>query len=342
MRIAIATDAWYPQPNGVVRVVGTVADRLARRGHAACIVSPDRFRTFPCPTYSELRLAFMPGRGTARALSEFQPDAIHIATEGPIGAAARRYCLSRGLPFTTAYHSKFPEFVHARTRLPITWLYERLRRFHAPSRAVMVPSHNVYEELDAHGFERLRLWSHGVDTEIFKPGDKTYLDGEGLARPIFMYVGRVTIDKNIPAFLDLELPGSKVVVGSGPARDGLMRRYPEVLFRIAEGDGELARYFNVPDVFVFPSLTDTFGLVMLEALACGVPVAAYPVTGPTDVLGTSTAGRLDTDLRRAALDALDIAPDVCRAHALRFSWERVVDEFLSFLAPIAQEERMRA
>jgi len=342
MRIAIATDAWYPQPNGVVRVVGTVADRLARRGHAVCIVSPDRFLTFPCPTYSELRLAFMPGRGTARALSEFQPDAIHIATEGPIGAAARRYCLSRDLPFTTAYHSKFPEFVHARTRLPIAWLYERLRRFHAPSRAVMVPSRNVYEELDAHGFERLRLWSHGVDTEVFKPGDKTYLDGEGLTRPIFMYVGRITIDKNIPAFLDLELPGSKVVVGSGPARDGLMRRYPEVMFRIADGDGELAHYFNVPDVFVFPSLTDTFGLVMLEALACGVPVAAYPVTGPTDVLGTSTAGRLDTDLRRAALGALDIAPDVCRAHALRFSWERVVDEFLSFLAPIAREERMRA
>lgn len=342
MRIAIATDAWYPQPNGVVRVVGTVADRLTRRGHDVLIVSPDRFHTVPCPTYSELRLAFLPGRGTAEALSGFRPDAIHIATEGPIGAAARRYCLNRGLPFTTAYHSKFPEFVHARTRLPISWLYEKLRRFHAPSSAVMVPSRNVYQELDAHGFERLRLWSHGVDTETFRPGDKTFLDGEGLARPIFMYVGRVTIDKNIPAFLDLDLPGSKVVVGSGPARDGLMKRYPDVRFCIADGDEELARYFNVPDVFVFPSLTDTFGLVMLEALACGVPVAAFPVTGPTDVLGTSNTGRLDTDLRQAALDALDIAPETCRAHALRFSWETVADEFLSFLAPIAREERRRA
>lgn len=342
MRIAIATDAWYPQPNGVVRVVGTVADRLTKRGHDLCIVSPDRFRTFPCPTYSELKLAFMPGRGTAEALSGFQPDAIHIATEGPIGAAARRYCLGQGIPFTTAYHSKFPEFVHARTKLPLSWLYEKLRRFHAPSSAVMVPSRNVHDELDSHGFQRLQLWSHGVDTETFKPGAKTYLDGLGLPRPIFMYVGRVTIDKNLPAFLDLDLPGSKVVVGSGPARDGLMKRYPDVPFRIADGDAELARYFNVPDVFVFPSLTDTFGLVMLEALACGVPVAAFPVTGPIDVLGASGPGRLNNDLRQAALDARGISPDACRAHALQFSWDRVVDEFLSYLAPIDPELRRRA
>jgi len=335
MRIAIATDAWYPQPNGVVRVVGTVADRLRGRGHDVCIVSPDRFRTFPCPTYSELRLAFMPGPGTTAALTAFKPDAIHIATEGPIGSAARKYCLARNIPFTTAYHSKFPEFVHARTRLPLAWLYERLRRFHAPSQAVMVPSQNVFDELDSHGFKQLRLWSHGVDTEVFTPGEKTYLEGHGLKRPIFMYVGRVTIDKNLPAFLDLDLPGSKVIIGSGPARDGLIKRYPDVRFLIANGDAELARYFNAPDVFVFPSLTDTFGLVMLEALACGVPVAAFPVTGPRDVLGQSDAGRLDSDLRKAALDALEIAPDKCRAHALRFSWDRAVDEFLSYLAPIS-------
>jgi glycosyltransferase involved in cell wall biosynthesis len=342
MRIAIATDAWYPQPNGVVRVVGTVVDRLTKRGHDLCIVSPDRFRTFPCPTYSELKLALLPGRGTTAALSGFEPDAIHIATEGPIGAAARRYCLVQGLPFTTAYHSKFPEFVHARTKLPISWLYEKPRRFHAPSSAVMVPSHNVHDELASHGFKNLQLWSHGVDTEIFKPGAKTYLDDLGLPRPIFMYVGRVTIDKNLPAFLDLDLPGSKVVVGSGPARDALMKRYPDVPFRIADGDGELARYFNVPDVFVFPSLTDTFGLVMLEALACGVPVAAFPVTGPIDVLGTSGPGRLNNDLRQAALDAIGISPEACRAHALRFSWDQVVDEFLSYLAPIRGGQRRRA
>ncbi len=336
MRIAIATDAWYPQPNGVVRVVGTVVERLKRRGHDVLVIGPDRFRTFPCPTYSEIRLAFLPGRATAAALDDFAPDAIHIATEGPIGGAARRYCLARGRPFTTAYHSKFPEFINARTGLPVSWLYDRLRRFHAPSRAVMVPSPNVLGELTARGFGQLRLWSHGVDTEVFKPGPKTYLDRLGLQRPIFMFVGRVTIDKNIPAFLDLDLPGSKVVVGSGPAREALMKRYPAVPFLIADGDAELARYFNVPDVFVFPSLTDTFGLVMLEALACGVPVAAFPVTGPTDVLGRSQAGRLDADLRQAALDALDIPPELCRAHALTFSWERVTDEFLSFLAPIGR------
>lgn len=342
MRIAIATDAWYPQPNGVVRVVGTVVDRLKRRGHDVCIVSPDRFRTFPCPTYSELRLALLPGKGTADALDRFAPDAIHIATEGPIGAAARRYCLARGLPFTTAYHSKFPEFIHARTRLPISWLYEKMRRFHEPSSAVMVPSRNVYDELSSRGFARLRLWSHGVDTDVFEPGPNDYLDGLGLERPYFMYVGRVTIDKNIPAFLDLDLPGSKIVIGSGPARDALMKRYPDVLFRIADGDAELARYFNAPDVFVFPSLTDTFGLVMLEALACGTPVAAFSVTGPTDVLGESKAGRLDKDLRRAALDALAIDPELCRAHALRFSWDRVVDEFLSFLEPFSESTRCHA
>jgi glycosyltransferase involved in cell wall biosynthesis len=338
LRIAIATDAWYPQPNGVVRVVGTVVDRLRRRGHDVLVITPERFRTVPCPTYSEIRLAVLPGRATAAALAEFKPDAIHIATEGPIGAAARRYCLARGLPFTTAYHSKFPEFVNARTGLPLRWIYERLRRFHAPSRTVMVPSPNVVEELAQRGFDRLSPWSHGVDTDVFKPGPKTYLDRLGLPRPIFMYVGRVTIDKNIPAFLDLDLPGSKAVVGSGPGRDALMKRYPAVPFLIADGDAELARYFNVPDVFVFPSLTDTFGLVMLEALACGVPVAAFPVTGPRDVLGSSQAGCLDADLRKAALAALDIPPERCRAHALQFSWDRVTDEFLSFLAPIGRAE----
>ena len=337
MRIAIATDAWYPQPNGVVRVVGTVAERLRRRGHEILIISPDMFRTIPFPSYSEVRLAITPGRRTADALKSFRPDAIHIATEGPIGGAARRYCLANGLPFTTAYHSKFPEFIHARTRLPLSWLYERLRRFHEPSQAVMVPSSNVLRELESHGFGSLRLWSHGVDTDVFKPGAKTYLDDIGPERPLFMFIGRLAIDKNLPAFLDLDLPGSKAVVGSGPARDTLVEKYPDVTFRIADGDAELARYFNAGDVFVFPSLTDTFGLVMLEALACGVPVAAFPVTGPQDVLGSSRAGCLDTDLRRGALAALEIPSDICRAHAMTFTWDRVVDEFLEILAPIRQD-----
>ena len=236
------------------------------------------------------------------------------------------------MPFTTAFHTKFPEYVGARTGIPIAWLYRMMRRFHRPSSGVMVPAPAVYRELEGRGFDNLRLWSHGVDIDTFKPGPKDFLDDRGLVRPIFMYIGRVTMDKNLPAFLDLELPGSKVVVGSGPARNHLIKRYPRAHFHIAHGDAELARLYNAADAFVFPSRTDTFGLVMLEALACGVPVAAFPVTGPLDVIGDSPSGRLDENLRAAAVAALDIDPEVCRAHALEFSWEKVTDQFLSFLA----------
>ncbi len=334
IRIAIATDAWYPQPNGVVRVVGTVVNRLAGRGYETLVISPDMFRTLPCPSYSELPLALWPKPGVTARLDAFAPDAIHIATEGPIGKAARSYCLKQGLPFTSAFHTKFPEYVEARTGIPASWLYRGMRRFHGPSNAVMVPSRSVFDELNARGFARLRLWSHGVDIDVFKPGPKDFLDGLSLPRPVFMYIGRVTVDKNLPAFLDLDLPGSKVVVGSGPARRSLIVRYPKVEFRLATNDAELARYYNAADVFVFPSLTDTFGLVMLEALACGVPVAAFDTTGPRDVIRNSGAGTLGDDLARAALSALEIEPGLCRDHAMRFSWDAVVDEFLSFLAPI--------
>ena len=339
LRILIATDAWYPQPNGVVRVVGTVIDRLTDRGHEIEVVSPDRFRTIPCPTYSELPLALLPKTGTRRAIERFAPDAIHIATEGPIGRAARRHCLNRGLPFTTAFHSKLPEYVNARTGLPVSWLYKGLRRFHAPSSAVMAPAPAVHRELKARGFDNLKLWSHGVDTAVFKPGPKDYLDDLNLERPIFMYVGRVTIDKNLPGFLDLGLTGSKVVVGTGPARASLIKRFPDATFLIAKDDQELAQLYNAADAFVFPSLTDTFGLVMLEALACGVPVAAFPVTGPLDVIGDSAAGCLDNDLRAAARAALEIDPGICNAHAASFSWDNVVEQFLSFLAPIRPSAR---
>ncbi len=335
-RIAVVTDAWYPQPNGVVRVIGTVIHCLRARGHEVGVVSPDMFRTIPCPTYSELPLALAPHRRTRRWLDDFAPDAIHIATEGPIGRAAWAYCVKRGMPFTTAFHSKFPEYVNARTGLPASWFYEALRRFHAPSSGVMVPAPAVHRELAERRFGNLKLWSHGVDTDAFVPGPKDFLDDLNLPRPVFLYIGRVTIDKNLPAFLDLDLPGSKLVVGSGPARESLMRRYPHVLFRIAHGDAELARYYNAGDAFVFPSRTDTFGLVMLEALACGVPVAAFPVTGPLDVIGGSAAGCLNEDLRSAALAALDIAPAICRAHASQFSWDSVTEQFLSYLAPIAR------
>lgn len=335
--IAIATDAWYPQPNGVVRVVGTVHDKLIARGHDVRVMSPDKFFTFPCPTYSEIPLAVMPGRKVARWLDELQPDCVHIATEGPIGSAARSYCLKKGWPFSTAFHTKFPEYIQARTKLPLDWLYRGARRFHAPSGAVMVPAPAIYRELEQRGFGNLRLWSHGVDTAVFRPMDKDFVD---LPRPVFMFIGRVTVDKNLPAFLNLELPGSKVVVGSGPAREQLMREYPETPFYIANNDEELARYYNAADVFVSPSRTDTFGLVMLEALACGVPVAAFPVTGPLDVIGTDGPGVLDEDLAGAAVRALDIAPERCRAWATEFSWDRVADQFLEFLQPITRRTMM--
>lgn len=329
--IAIATDAWHPQPNGVVRVVGTVCEHLKARGHDVQVMSPDQFNTIPCPTYSEIRLAVLPARKVARWLDDLQPDCVHIATEGPIGSAARAYCIKKGWPFSTAFHTKFPEYVKARTGLPLDWLYKGARRFHAPSGAVMIPAPAVFRELEGRGFGNLKLWSHGVDTDVFKPMAKDYID---LPRPIFMFIGRVTVDKNLPAFLDLDLPGSKAVVGSGPAREQLMKRYPETPFYIAENDAELARYYNAADAFVFPSRTDTFGLVMLEALACGVPVAAFPVTGPLDVIGADGPGVLDEDLAGAAVRALEIGPEECRAWALGFSWEKVADQFLEYLQPI--------
>ncbi len=295
------------------------------------VMSPDQFRTIPCPTYSEIRLALMPARKVARWLQDVRPDAVHIATEGPIGSAARTFCLKHGWPFSSAFHTKFPEYVQARTGLPLDWLYSGARKFHAPSGAVMIPAPAVYRELEGRGFTNLKLWSHGVDTDVFKPMAKDYLD---LPRPIFMFIGRVTVDKNLPAFLDCKLPGSKVVVGSGPAREPLMKKYPETPFYIAADDAELARYYNAADAFVFPSRTDTFGLVMLEALACGVPVAAFPVTGPLDVIGSEGPGVLDEDLAKAAVQALDISPDLCREWALGFSWEQVADQFIDYLQPL--------
>lgn len=331
MRIALVTDAWYPQPNGVVRVLGTVMETLLARGHDVRVLSPDRFKTVPCPSYSEIRLAVLPGRKTACWLDDFKPHAVHIATEGPIGRAARAHCLKRGWPFSTAYHTKFPEYLQVRTKLPLDWFYAGIRKFHAASGAVMVPAPAIHRELEARRFANLRLWSHGVNTDVFRPVPKDYLD---LPRPIHLYVGRVTVEKNLPAFLSLDLPGSKVVVGSGPAREQLMKRFPDAHFFIADGDEELNKYYNTGDVFVFPSRTDTFGLVMLEALSCGVPVAAFPVTGPLDVIGSEGPGVLHDDLAEAAKAARDIAPERCREWALSFSWERVADQFLEFLQPV--------
>lgn len=334
MRIALVSDAWHPQINGVVRVLESVRRDLAQRGHDVAVIAPGEFRTVPCPSYPEIPLSILPGKRMAERLSAFRPHAVHIATEGPLGWAARRWCNRRGFPFTTAYHTKFPEYVHARTGVPVSLLYRGMRWFHGPSSAVLAPSPSVYRELTAHGFENARLWSHGVDAEVFRPRGKDFL---ALPRPIHLFVGRVAVEKNVPAFLGLDLPGSKVVVGDGPLRESLIRAYPDAHFLIARGDEELARYFSAADVFVFPSRTDTFGLTMLESLACGVPVAAFPVTGPRDVLGLggagdTVAGCLDEDLGAAARRALTKSPEACRAHARKFSWTQVADEFLSVLA----------
>lgn len=332
MRIAIVTDAWFPQRNGVVRVLNSLRGELQARGDEVGMISPDQFRTVPLPSYPEIPLAVLPGRQVARQLAEFAPQAVHIATEGPLGWAARAWCLKRRLPFTTAYHTQFPHYLKARTGVPLPLSFAVVRRFHRPSSAVLVPSPSVCQELSQRGFRNLRQWSHGVDTAAFRPRTRDFF---GEQRPIFMYVGRVTVDKNLPAFLDLDLPGRKIVVGDGPARPALTRRYPQVTFHVANGDDELSRCYSAADAFVFPSRTDTFGLVILEALACGVPVAAFPVTGPRDVLAGSDAGILSEDLRAAALQAMDIPPERCLAHAARFSWAAVADQFLSYLRPFA-------
>ncbi len=333
MRLALVTDAWHPQQNGVVRVLDSVLRLLEADGHEIEVISPEQFTTFPCPTYPEIPLAVLPGKLLADKLERIAPDAIHLATEGPLGWSARGWCLRNRFPFTTAYHSKFPEYLQKRTGLPLFIPYAGMRHFHAPSAGVLVPSPNVYSELQDWNFTGLKLWSHGVDQTTFKPGPKNAF--EGLPRPIFLNVGRVTVDKNLEAFLDLDLPGTKVVVGSGPQRASLIARYPDAHFVVVSGDEALAACYNGADLFVFPSKTDTFGLVMLEALACGVPVAAYPVTGPKDVIGDSSAGVLSEDLRQAALDALSIDPAVCVKRATEFPWSIVKDQFVANLAPQA-------
>ncbi|MEQ8816456.1 MAG: glycosyltransferase family 1 protein [Thalassobaculum sp.] len=337
MHILIATDAWYPMINGVVRVIDSVRLRLFDRGHRVTVISPDQFASVPCPGYAEIPLAIAPQRRIRHFLKKDRPDVIHIATEGPIGWATRAACLSKGLPFTTAYHTKFPQYLTERLPIPLGWGYGALRRFHGPSRCVFSPSPSVAAELKERGFSNVLEWSHGVDTRTFRPRGKGFFDLPG---PIFMYVGRIAVEKNLPAFLDLDLPGSKVVVGRGPDRDALMKRYPDVLFHVCHGDDELSRCYSAADAFVFPSRTDTFGLVMLEALACGVPVAAYPVPGPLDALGATGPidaghGVLNDDLRAAALAAVGKSPDACRAYAEKFDWDRVTDQFLANVVTLA-------
>jgi len=328
LRILVVSDAWSPQINGVVVTLHNTIRELERMGHTVATVTPDRFRTIPCPTYPEIRLALLPDDKVGRHIEAFAPDAIHIATEGPLGLAARRHALRTRRRFTTAYHTQFPEYVHARCRLPLRVSYRWMRWFHAPAAALMVATPDIERRLAARGFANLVRWSRGVDTELFRPGPHVVLD---IPRPIFLYAGRVAVEKNIDAFLALDLPGTKWVVGDGPARPELERRFPGAVFFGMKTGEELAWHYRQADVFVFPSRTDTFGLVMLEAMACGTPVAAYPVTGPVDVVRHNVTGILDEDLRAAALAALDLSRDVVRAHAVESSWGRATRQFVDNL-----------
>jgi len=295
------------------------------------LITPEVFRSIPCPTYPEIRLALATPRTIGRLLDAAAPQAIHIATEGPLGLLARRCCLRRGLAFTTSYHTRFPEYLAARWRAPLSWSYGFLRWFHAASRCVMVSTPSVEAVLRQQGFRRLARWSRGVDTELFRPRDKSFLP---YPRPISLYVGRIAVEKSVGDFLRLKLPGTKLVVGNGPQMAQLRRRHPDAVFAGARSGEDLARHYAAADAFVFPSRTDTFGLVLLEALACGVPVAAYPVPGPLDIIGTSGAGCLDNDLGAAVRTALAIPAEICRRHAVAFSWENSARQFLANLQPI--------
>ncbi|MDO8605911.1 MAG: glycosyltransferase family 1 protein [Phaeospirillum sp.] len=338
MRILVVSDAWRPQVNGVVRTLDTLKSELEVVGHEVVMVTPDRFRTIACPTYPEIRLAFFPGAKVARMIRAAQPCAVHIATEGPLGWAARRACIRMGLPFTTAYHTRFPEYIQARFRVPLPLSYAVMRRFHGASSCVMVATEGIETELAGRGFGNIRRWSRGVDTAVFRPrpeargGDGPFAD---LPRPIFLYVGRVAVEKNVEAFLALDLPGAKVVVGDGPQLEAMRQHYPQAHFTGPRFGEDLATHYAAGDVFVFPSRTDTFGLVLLEALASGLPVAAYPVAGPADVIGVNPVGVLDDDLGKAALAALDLDAGACRAHALGFSWAASTRQFITNLAPFA-------
>jgi glycosyltransferase involved in cell wall biosynthesis len=328
-KITIVTDAWYPQVNGVVRSIENTNRELSRMGIEVSMITPQDFLNVPCPTYPEIRLSIASYASVARMLEKIGPASVHIATEGPLGLLARRWCLKHGLAFTTSYHTRFPEYVAARFPVPIRWLRAFVRWFHNAGNGCMVATASLERELSRLGLKNLLRWSRGIDQSQFRPmpPDQTPF---GLQRPIFLTVGRVAIEKNLPAFLDLDLPGSKVVVGDGPLRAELQRRYPDVLFTGMKTGEDLARAYAQADVFVFPSKTDTFGNTILEALASGVPVAAYPVTGPVDIIEAgSGAGALNDDLRQACLDALACPRENARRLARGFTWEAASRQFLN-------------
>ena len=330
MRLTLVTDAWLPQVNGVTTTLSRCRDEIEARGHPVTVISPEGRRTVPCPRYPEIRLALTNHTSVWRQIEASRPDAVHIATEGPLGLAARRWCRRRGHPFTTSFHTRFAEYLRVYTGLSERIGYRLLRWFHGAAVRTLAPTPSVRDVLESHGFSGVVCWSRGVDADLFHPRQKPFFD---LSRPIFLYVGRVAAEKNIEAFLALDLPGSKVVVGDGPERERLQRRHPEVHWAGFCFGEELAQHYAGADVFVFPSRTDTYGVVMLEANASGLPIAAYPVTGPVDVVRDGDTGVLDHDLRAACLAALELDPAACVAWARSQSWGRCAEILLASLEP---------
>jgi len=334
MKLLLATDAWFPQINGVVRTLSTVVGKLREQGHEVEVIASGDFPSVPLPSYPEIRVSIWL-KGLRKRIETFNPDAIHIATEGPIGTFTRRYCVKNGFTFTTSFHTRFPEYIRERMPIPLSWTYPPIRNFHRQAFRTLVPTQKLKDDLSNWGFDHLEVWGRGVDTGLFQPDYDSPVDAPS---PVYLNVGRVAPEKNLEAFLDLDLPGSKIVVGDGPQLEELKTRYPEVIFPGAKQGRELAAYYANADVFVFPSLTDTFGLVMLEAIASGTPVAAFPVTGPLDVLKPGITGIMHEDLGIAIEQASQLDRHTCREEAMKLGWDAIANQFLNALMPINSDK----
>jgi glycosyltransferase involved in cell wall biosynthesis len=340
MKICIVTDAWLPQINGVVKTLEHTIEQLKKAGHIVLVVEPSLFFNVPCPSYSEIRLSIFSYKKLSQMIEDFEPDALHVATEGPLGLSARRFAQKHRINFTTAYHTKFPEYLEARTGISADWFYPLMRWFHKPSKAVMVSTDSVIKQLSDKGFQNLVKWSRGVDLEVFNRKQEFMIAADNIRSPIFLYVGRIAVEKNIEAFLKLKLPGDKWLVGAGPALAELSEKYPDAIFFNSKSHQELVKIYQQASVFVFPSKTDTFGLVLLEALASGLPVAAYPVAGPIDVLQGCEAAVMHHDLLEACLTALELNPKHAREHAEKFTWRQTTLQFTANLCPTENSSKL--